>query len=266
MRAQRKILAAAFLISMSAAIVLSGSETFERVDVATIVDETAERLESFPEMSHWQASVLSKQFEMDKNWEPKKVTVVQKTVLMKNKILQEKIQSAVEIKGDKRKDVTQKYINESYKEMQKAAKERRKSKDKNGEDDRRKHMDFSFDELFPFSEKNRVNYDFAMLKEKELEGTSVYVVEARAKQRTKDFFEGIFYIDKETSDIRRAELQLAKNPGPLKVMNMNLDLKVLPEGYLAVRKASVRIHVGLVVKNIRREVVDEYSDYKILEQ
>jgi hypothetical protein len=49
-------------------------------------------------------------------------------------------------------------------------------------------------------------------------------------------------------------------------MQMNLDLLVLPEGHLAVRKATVRIHVGLIVKNIRREVVDEYSDYQILEQ
>ncbi|MGD8540489.1 MAG: outer membrane lipoprotein-sorting protein, partial [Candidatus Aminicenantes bacterium] len=167
---------------------------------------------------------------------------------------------------DKRKDVTQKYINESYKEMQKRARERKKAKDKNGEDDRRRHMDFSFDELFPFNEKNRGNYEFTLLEENSLEGTSVYVIDARAKQRTKDFFEGLFYIDRETWDILRAELRLAKNPGPLKVMNMNLDLKVLPEGYLTVRKAYVRIHVGLVVKNIRREVVDEYSDYEILEQ
>jgi len=253
-------------MSVSAWVVPAGSTTFDTVNVADIVDKTAKRLESFPEMSHWKASVLSKQFEMDKNWEPKKVTVVQKTVLMKSKILQEKIQNAVEIKDDERKDVTQKYINESYKEMQKAAKERQKAKDKNGDEGRRGHMDFSFDELFPFSEKNRGNYNFTLVEERTFEGTSVYVVEARAKQRTKDFFEGIFYIDKETSDILRAELQLAKNPGPLKVMNMNLDLIVLPEGYLAVRKASVRIHVGLVVKNIRREVVDEYSNYKILEQ
>jgi hypothetical protein len=253
-------------MSVSALFILAGSETFDTAEVADIVDKTAKRLASFPEMSHWKASVLSKQAEMDKNWEPEKVTVVQKTLLMKNKILQEKIQSAVEIKNDKRKDVTQKYINESYKEMQKAAKERKKARDKNGEDDRRRHMDFSFDELFPFSEKNRGNYDFTRLEEKSLEGTSVYLLEARSKQRTKDFFEGIFYIDKETWDILRAELRLAKNPGPLKVMNMDLDLKVLPEGYLAVRKASVRIHVGLVVKNIRREVVDEYSNYQILEQ
>ncbi len=266
MRKKREIFVMICSLLGAALWVPAAFKAFDTDDVASIIDKTAQRLESFPEMSHWRASVLSKQIEMDKNWEPKKVTVVQKSVLMKNKILQEKIQNAVEIKGDKRKDVTQKYINESYKEMQKRARERKKAKDKNGEDDRRRHMDFSFDELFPFSAKNRGNYEFTLLEENSLEGTSVYVIDARAKQRTKDFFEGLFYIDRETWDILRAELRLAKNPGPLKVMNMNLDLKVLPEGYLTVRKASVRIHVGLVVKNIRREVVDEYSDYEILEQ
>jgi hypothetical protein len=202
---------------------------------------------------------------MDKNWKPKKETVVQKTVLMKNKTQQEKIQSAVEIKKGKSKDVTQKYINQAYKDMQKAAREKKKAKDKDGEEGRRERMDLSLDEMFPFSEKNRGNYDFALLEETVLEEIPVYVLDAKAKQRTKDFFDGIFYVNKETWNILRAELQLAKNPGPLKVMEMGMDFQVLPEGYFALRKISVRIHVGLVVKNIRREVVDEYSDYQILE-
>jgi len=62
----------------------------------------------------------------------------------------------------------------------------------------------------------------------------------------------------------RAELRLAKNPGPLKVMEMSMDFLVIPEGYFVLRKMTARVHVGLIVKNIRREVVDEYSDYQIL--
>jgi hypothetical protein len=266
MRTNKRILLAIFLLLGSALFALAAFKTLQAMDVADLVDKTAQRLESYPEMSHWQASVLSKKTEMDKNWKPKKETVVQKIVLMKDKKQQEKIQSAVEIKNGKRKDVTQEHINQAYKDMQKAAKERKKAKDKDGEGDRRGRMDLSLDEMFPFSEKNKENYDFTLLEETSLEGIPVYVLEAKAKQRTKDFFDGIFYIDKETWDILRAELQLAKNPGPLKVMEMGMDFQVLSEGYFTLRKISVRIHVGLVVKNIRQEVVDEYSDYKILEQ
>lgn len=265
MRANKGIFLAIFLLLGSAFFALAAFKTLQATDVSDVVDKTAQRMASYPEMSHWQVSVLSKNIEMDKSWKPKKETVVQKTVLMKDKKRQEKIQSAVEIKKGKRKDVTQKYINQAYKDMQKAAKERKKAKDNDGEEDRRGRMDLSLDEMFPFSEKNKENYDFTLLEETSLEGIPVYVLDAKAKQRTKDFFDGIFYINKETWDILRAELQLAKNPSPLKVMEMGMDFKVLPEGYFVLRKISIRIHVGLIVKNIRREVVDEYSDYQILE-
>jgi hypothetical protein len=150
--------------------------------------------------------------------------------------------------------------------MQKAAREKRKAKDKDNGEDQKGRMNLSLEEMFPFSEKNKENYDFTLLEEAVLEGTPVYVLDAKAKQRTKEFFDGIFYINKETWDILRAELQLAKNPGPLKFMKMRMDFQVLPEGYFALRRISVRIHVGLVVKNIRQEVVDEYSDYQVLGQ
>lgn len=267
MRTKKEILTVVAILSASSLFPFVAFKTFEGSDVASVVDKTTKRLESFPEMLHWQASVLSKKTEMDKDWKPKKETVVQKTVLMKGKTRQEKIQSAVEIKNGKHKDITQKYINQAYKDMQKRAREAKKAKNKNDDDeeDRRKHMELSLEEMFPFSERNKDNYDFALLEETTLEGIPVYVLDAKSKQRTQDFFDGIFYIDKETWDILRAELQLAKNPGPLKVMEMIMDFYILPQGYFALKKIYVRIHVGLVVKNIRQEVVDEYSDYRILE-
>jgi hypothetical protein len=265
MRANKGIFLPIFLLLGSVVFSLAAFKTLQATDVSDVVDKTAQRMTSYPEMSHWQVSVLSKKTEMDKNWKPKKETVVQKTVLMKDKKRQEKIQSAVEIKKGKSKDVTQKYINQAYKDMQKAAKKRKKAKDNDGEENRRGQMDLSLDEMFPFSEKNKENYDFTLLEETSLEGIPVYVLEAKAKKRTKDFFDGIFYINKETWDILRAELHLAKNPSPLKMMEMEMDFQVLPQGYFALRKISIRIHVGLIVKNIRQEVVDEYSNYQILE-
>jgi hypothetical protein len=126
-------------------------------------------------------------------------------------------------------------------------------------------MEISLEEILPFSEKNRENYEFTLLDETTLEGAFVYIVEARAKQRTEDFFEGKFFINRETFDIHRTELQLAKNPGPMKVIEMAMDFQILPEGYFVVKKMYFRIHVGLVVKNIRREGIEEYSDFQILE-
>ena len=260
-----------FALIMSAGLLLTAAtvNASNSDDVKEIVEKTAQRVLSYPEMTNWKASVLSTMYEMDKNWKPKKKTVVEKTVLMKSKMRSESIKSAVEYKKGKSKDVTQKYINDAYKAREKAARERRKSnkkEEKDGDDGAdRQRREFSMDEMFPFSVKNRENYKFFLLEKAHLEGMPVYVVEARSKQRTKDFFEGKFYIDTETFDIHRAELQLAKNPSAVKLMEMAMDFQVLPEGYFVAKKMYFRIHVGLVVKNIRREAIEEYSDYQVLE-
>jgi hypothetical protein len=175
----------------------------------------------------------------------------------------------VEYKKGKSKDVTQKFVNQAYKAREKAARERKKAKnkkDKNNKDDGdRQGMNLSLEEMLPFSEKNREKYEFALLHETTLEGASVYVVEARAKKKTEDVFEGKFFINQETFDIHRAELQLTKKPSAVKLMEMAMDFQVLPEGYFVVKKMFFRIHVGLVVKSFRREAIEEYTDYQILE-
>jgi len=235
-------------------------------DVQDVVDKTAQRVLSYPEMTNWRASALSIMYEMDKKWKIKKKTVVEKIVMMKGKSRSESIKSAVEIKKGKSKDVTQKFVNKAYKAREKAARERRKAKDKDDEGkETRSLMEVALEEMLPFSEKNREKYEFALLDDTDLEGAVVYVLEARAKQRSKDILEGKFYINQETWDILRAELQLAKNPSAVKLMEMAMDFQVLPEGYFVLKKMFFRIHVGVVVKNFRREATEEYSDYQILE-
>ena len=42
-----------------------------------MVKKIHERILSYPEMNNWQAFVLTTLFEMNKNWEPKKKTVIE---------------------------------------------------------------------------------------------------------------------------------------------------------------------------------------------
>ena len=235
-------------------------------DVQEVLEKTVQRVQSYPELINWKASVLATMYEMDKKWKSKKKTVVEKIVMMKGKRRNESIKSAVEFKKGKSKDVTQKYVNEAYKAREKAAKENKKEQNKDATgDDTGKRMDLSIEEMLPFSEKNRAKYEFTLLDETDLDGVAAYVVEARAMERSKDLLEGKFYINQDTWDILRAELQLAKNPSAVKLMEMAMDFLVLPEGHLVVKKMFFRIHVGVVVKNFRREATEEYSDYQILE-
>jgi hypothetical protein len=89
----------------------------------------------------------------------------------------------------------------------------------------------------------------------------VYILENRSKLKSSDNYEGKYYIHPETFDILRADIRPAKNPGPLKLLEMRIDFGRIPEGYLVIRAASVRIHVGLIIKNIRMESEEIYSDF-----
>jgi len=103
MMTNRMVLLAMVLLLGSTVFSFPVFKTSPTTDVADVVDKTAQRLGSYPEMSHWLASVRSRKTEMDKNWQPKKETIVQKTILMKDKTRQEKVHSAVEVKDGKKK-------------------------------------------------------------------------------------------------------------------------------------------------------------------
>lgn len=258
-----------FVLFVSAGLILTSIFHINATtsdDLQDVLDKTVQRVHSYPELVNWKASVLATMYELDKKWKPKKKTVVEKIVMMQDRYRSESIKSAVEITKGKSKDVTQKYVNQAYKAREKAARNRRKARDEDetGEDTRRR-MELDIEEMLPFSEKNREKYEFALLDETNLDGVAVFVLEARSKERVKDLLEGKFFISQETWDILRAELQLAKNPSAVKLMEMAMDFYVLPEGPLVVKKMYFRIHVSLVVKNIRREATEEYSDYEILE-
>lgn len=228
-----------------------------------LVEKIQEKILSVPEMDNWQASVLTTLFDMDKNWEPKKKTIIEKLIIVENKKRTEKILSAIEYDEDKTKDMTSKYQAE-------AAKFNKKNQAEQGDDGKRKggrhrSLDLKRDELFPFGENKRQDYEFDLREGSLAEGQRVYILETRSLQKSADYFEGKYYFQPETFDVLRAELRPAKFPGPLKLLEMHIDFDRLPEGHLVIRTAKVRIHVGLIIKNIRMESEEIYSDYKVFE-
>ena len=97
-----------------------------------------------------------------------------------------------------------------------------------------------------------------------MEGIPVFVLETKAKMRTDEYYDGKYYIDKMDYTILKVELKPAKNPSVLKLFEMEAYFKVIPGGYFVLEKTKIRIHVGLVIKNIRMDAEEVYSDYKIL--
>lgn len=229
-------------------------------NVDEIVEEVASRLANYPQLKNWQVSVLSTAVRMDKDWKPQKETIVRKTVTVRDKDRTEDIISAMEIEKDKTKDVTEKFRKDALKEKRK--REERRAEGKPEDEGGRREL--SMEDMFPFGVTERKNYIFTRREDSELDGIPVFILETMAKMRTNKYYDGKYYIDKEDYKILKVELKPAKNPSVLKLFEMEAYFQVIPGGYFVLEKTKVRIHVGLVIKNIRMDAEEVYSDYKIL--
>lgn len=228
-----------------------------------LVAKLGDRLASYPKLESWQAKAVSTTSFMNSAWKPTKTTTTEKVVTVDGKLRSEEILRATETEDGRTRDVTEKAREEA---RERAEKQRRSTDEGRKEDQRRRgrrSLDMTSDEILPFSPEKRSGYDFTVKDDSEVGGARVLVLQSRSRVRSEDKLEGLYYIDPETYDVLRAELTIAKKPGPLKRMEMEIDLRVLPEGHQVLTRAVMRMHVGLVVKNYRIEAVETYTDHLI---
>jgi hypothetical protein len=232
-------------------------------DAADLVTKIGDRLATLPKLESWRAKAHSTTSYMTSDWKPKKTTTADKIVTVDGRLHSEEILSAVETEDGKTRDVTKKLQAEA---AERAEKQKRQSAKEDKDEQRsrgRRSTDMTRDEILPFGPDKRAGYDFTVKGTAELGGAPVILLQSRSRVRSEEKLEGLYYIDPATCGVRRAELTLAKKPGPLKRMEMEFDFGILPEGHQVMTKAVMRMHVGLVVKNIRVEAVESYSDYVI---
>jgi len=230
-------------------------------EALALVEKMAERVASYPKLESWQARALSTTSRMTSEWKPKSTVTSEKNISVDGGLWSEEILNATETEDGRTRDVTAKLRAEA---RERADKQRRSSADERNDEQRRRgrrSLDIARDEVLPFGPDKRDGYDFALERTIELDGTPVIVLRSRSRVRTQEKFEGLYFVDPETHDVVRAELTIAKKPGPLKRMEMEIDFGVLPGGHQVMKKAVMRIHVGLIVKNIRIEAVETYSDH-----
>jgi hypothetical protein len=231
-------------------------------EALALVEKIAERQASYPKLESWQARARSTSSRMTSDWKPLSVVEYEKIVTVDGPYWSEEILRATETRGGRTKDITKDAQKEA---AERAAKQRRSSTDERQADQRsrgRRGLDMASDEIFPFAADRRAGYDFALEGSAELDGAPVVLLRSRSRIRSDDHLEGLYFVDPAAHDVRRAELTLAKRPAPLKRMEIELDFAVLPEGYHMMVKAVMRIHVGVIVKNIRVEAVESYTDFK----
>lgn len=233
----------------------------QETELILLIERVSKQLDSHPKYDSWNASVTSTTTKMDKNWKPQKVTTVKKIVKVFNKERTEEIIQALETEKGKTKDITEKYIKEAKKQKEKERKKKRERKIKGEKEKNRRSLELTLEEIFPFDEEKRINYDFLKLEDSYIDERPVYVLESRAKIKDEKLYEGKYYICKDSFDVLKINLKPSKNPKYVKEFEIEMSFEVLPQGYFVLRRSKARINGGIFIKRIRMTTEEEYSDY-----
>jgi hypothetical protein len=233
--------------------------------LSLVLDKIIGQMNSHVKNENWIVSVSSVFARMDKNWNPQKVTAVERKAIVTNGETASEIIRAMETEKGMTKDVTEKYrkeTNERYARYKKEREERR-LKGKTDERGGRDELRLTEEDFLPFSGKNRPKYDFSLLPDEILGGQAVHVVAAKPKTKQEIDFEGNFYVSQDTYEILRAEITPSKKPRFVKEFKIVVDFMLLPGGYFVLKKSWVRVYGGFFLKHVRLIVEELYSDYLI---
>jgi len=126
-------------------------------------------------------------------------------------------------------------------------------------------FEISLEELLPFSIEKRNKYSFELLEEKEYNEIPVYVLKSKAKSPGEKYWEGQYFIQKDTYDLLRIEISPSENPKYVKEFDIKMDFAVLPDGHFVVKHVETWINAGMFLKRIRMITKQEYSDYEMLD-
>ena len=226
-------------------------------ELVSLLDRITERMDSYPENKDFKVVVVTKNIEMNKQWQPKKTTIIKSIVKTVDSEVNNEILEATETENGKTKDVTQKMIEQTEKQRERVQKNATKEKDEN-------EADNSVTALFPFREDKRTKYNFRKLDDSVIDEKPVYLIEATAKEKDEELYEGKFYIDKKNFDVLRIQVKPSKNPKFVKELDIEMHFEVLPEGYFVPRRSKTRVDGGFFFKRIRMIAEQEYFDYEIM--
>lgn len=241
----------------------AGTQTAGPRDLATFLDHAAQKIKSYPEKSNWTANAVSTITKMDRKWTPESVLVVAKKVTFTDGARDETILKAEETKKGKTKDITEEYAAEAKEARDKERKRRAEERAGGGRAGRR-GQSMSLDELLPFSEQKRNQFDFRLTENAAVDGRPAVLLEVKAKVKDEKNWEGLFYFDAATDDLLRIEARPSENPSMVKELEFRMTFEILDGRYLAVKNSWIKINGGFFLKHIRQVIEEEYSGFEVL--
>ncbi|MBN1895379.1 hypothetical protein JW906_12835 [bacterium] len=222
----------------------------------SLISEIDRRTQAYEDYEDVNMLVRSETRFMNGKWQPEKIVLTEKRAFQKDGKTWEEIIRVTEKEKGREKDLTEKASKEAAKAREKAD---RAEAEKDSSD--KKEVSLGLGDLFPFSEEKRPSYSFSMLGDTLIENRSLLRIRAEAIQKNEKIFEGVFSIDPETKDVRMVDLQPSKNPKFVKNMRMQMSFDVMPGNRMVVTRTWMRVFASLLIKKIRIEAEEKYSDY-----
>jgi hypothetical protein len=254
----RAIALLGFLLWSAAVAVVSA----QQADIDSLLDKVEARLSSYKEYESFAVSARTNEQMMDSDWKPKKTVLVEKKITKSKKEQTTEILKATSTEKGGTEDVTGEY---RKKEEERREKEKKKkmSDREDEEDDQHGSLSLGEDDLFPFKKAGRARFQFTRLADSTVLDKPVLVIQTEARKKSKDVYEGKYYVDPETYDILLVELSPSKNPRFVKELQMKMRFEILPGNYQVVKSYWMRLFVDAWIKKIRMELEEKYENYNI---
>lgn len=227
---------------------------YSQIQLDSLLAQIDRRSRSYVDYKNISMAVLSISRTMDKAWQPEKIVRIEKKIYTTEGHSRQEILRATEIKDGVEKDITQSTAAEAAHVEEKAEADSKHSG--------RREKKFELEELLPFAVEKRPFYRFELLADTTVANRRLLRISAKAIDKDEERFEGFYYIDPQTRDVRMIDIQPAKNPKFVKEMHMRMSFDVLPVDRLILTRTWMRVYAGVLVKKIRLEVEETYSDHR----
>lgn len=222
------------------------SQVVYAINLNTFLDNVERRALELENNHSYKVKVQTVENEMDSNWNPHKSTTTHKIVTKIDSVKTTKIISSTIQENGKVTDNTNEAIKQS------TEKKRRK-------------MKIGGKDFFPFNSENREKYAFQIKTDSLFEGKSVTVLECVAREAKEGLYNGSYYFYTEDFTLLGLIARPSKNPKMVKEMLLKMSFGINENDVYNTKSVEMRVHVKVLIKNIRMHILETYDDYEYLE-
>ncbi len=224
------------------------------------------RLNSYTDYDTFSVSVASVTRQMNSQWVSTEEYYIEKKMTVHAEDEEEEIIKAVKKKKGEETDITGQVKEEQKKAKEKAEKKNKKKEENKSQDEDEENGKFSLDlkDILPFGNDKKDLFEFFALKDTMISERSACGIGVKVKEISDQRYKGNYYFDKETYDLLFVDVTPSKNPKFVKEFNIKMWFDLLDNQYLIMTRDSMRILAGFLIKKIRMEINETYSNYHIV--